>query len=509
MKRKLLFSTMFAAMLSIGIIAGGCQTSKAAPSKPAPKAEMPAPTSYSSGDTAYFPTGVASSSVLKVTRSTPSQVGVNEDFSYTITATNLSNTLALNDVVLNETVEGALQVASSDPEAQKTGNGYSWNLGTLMPGQSKTITVNAKATDVGDITRCVNAAFVPVVCVVTNVVKPGLTLEKTGPAEVLKCDPIEYRFTVRNPGSGPANNVVIKDTLPEGLVTASGGVRDVNINVGTLAPGEAKAYSLAVRANGTGTFSNTATASASAGLQATDGHQIIVKAPVLEVTGKSPELRYLERTACHEYTVTNSGDGVAKNATLTIAAQGGTFQRATANATPTGNTVKYSLGDLAPGASKTIEVCYSRTEIGKVTTTATAEAYCADNVVKTEETEFKGIAALLLEVVDSDDPVELGNETTYVITVTNQGSATATNVTITANLDDGMNFVSGAGATRTTAEGDKVTFAPLAELAPKASATWRIVAKARTSGDKRTAVEMNADQLDTPVNETESTNLYE
>lgn len=54
-----------------------------------------------------------------------------------------------------------------------------------------------------------------------------------------------------------------------------------------------------------------------------------------------------------------------------------------------------------------------------------------------------------------------------------------------------------------------MTFEPYASLAPKQKISWTLVVKANQTGDTRFAVEMNTDQLTSPVNETESTRFYE
>ena len=48
-----------------------------------------------------------------------------------------------------------------------------------------------------------------------------------------------------------------------------------------------------------------------------------------------------------------------------------------------------------------------------------------------------------------------------------------------------------------------------ATLAPKAKATWEVQVKSIKPGDVRFKVNMNSDQLDRDVEETESTNFYE
>ncbi|MCC7408714.1 MAG: DUF11 domain-containing protein, partial [Phycisphaeraceae bacterium] len=119
------------------------------------------------------------------------------------------------------------------------------------------------------------------------------------------------------------------------------------------------------------------------------------------------------------------------------------------------------------------------------------------------------IAAVLLEVVDEADPIQIGDVETYTVVVTNQGSAAETDIQIVCTLEDAMQFVSATGVTAGTASGRTVTFAPLAELAPKAKAVWKLQVKALKPGDIRFKTSMTTEQLTRPVEETEATNFYE
>ncbi|MCB9849301.1 MAG: hypothetical protein H6817_01200, partial [Phycisphaerales bacterium] len=59
-----------------------------------------------------------------------------------------------------------------------------------------------------------------------------------------------------------------------------------------------------------------------------------------------------------------------------------------------------------------------------------------------------------------------------------------------------------------TADGKKVTFAALPSLAPKAKAVYKVTIKGVSEGDARFEVELNSDQITSPVMETESTHIY-
>jgi hypothetical protein len=116
---------------------------------------------------------------------------------------------------------------------------------------------------------------------------------------------------------------------------------------------------------------------------------------------------------------------------------------------------------------------------------------------------------VLLEVIDTDDPVQIGGRTTYVITATNQGSSPSTNVQITVAVEDAEEIVEASGPTPITVEGNTGRSAPLATLAPKAKATWQVTVKALKPGDVRFRASMTTAELSRNVEETEATQLCE
>ena len=79
---------------------------------------------------------------------------------------------------------------------------------------------------------------------------------------------------------------------------------------------------------------------------------------------------------------------------------------------------------------------------------------------------------------------------------------------VVATLPDEEEFVKAGGATEATADGKKITFAPVAVLKPKQSVTWTVEVKAIKAGDVRFKVELNSDSLTKPATENEPTRLY-
>lgn len=475
---------------------------------PAPKAAAPKPASGRS--VAYFPSGRRDSSVLMVERVMPSQVVVGQEFDADIIVTNYSD-LTYDNVVLSDICAQNFKLVSATPPPASSANGVNkWNLGTIAPGESKTVKIRGVATSPGALKNCLTLDFTSAACLATDVIAPKLALALEATPEVLVCDPIKLTYTVTNTGSGNATNVVINQKLPEGLTTVDGKTSVTTVPV-TLEPNKPQKFEILVKASKAGTVSNTASATADNGLKA-DGAAVSTKVlkPVLTIKKTGPATVFLGRTATYEIVVTNTGDGDAKGAVIDDPIPAGAkFSSATAGGALVGNTVSWKLGDLKPKDSKTVSVTIVPADVvSTLKNVSTARAYCADAVSATAETAVKGIPALLLEVVDDPDPIEVNGTTTYTIEVTNQGTATATNVKIVSTLEDSQDFVAAGGATKGAANGKVVTFDPLPSLAPKGKAVWTVKVKAVKEGDIRFKTAMTADQLTRPVEETESTNQY-
>ncbi|MHA7813959.1 MAG: COG1361 family protein [Phycisphaerales bacterium] len=456
-----------------------------------------------------FPTGDVNTSALLVHQVMPNEVARGQDFGFSYHITNLTNN-ELQNVMLMLDSSNNLEVVRSNPEGNNSGDGMTWALGELGPRQTKVIRLTGNADQVGTASDCITVSYNNFLCANTRVVEPALALSKTATAEALSCDEIVIRYLVENTGSGSASNVVIKDTLPEGLAMNNGS-RSVNIPVGTLAAGESRAFEVRATASGTGEFTSDAMASADGGLEAqSDATTTVISQPELAVAVECTEMQFLGRNFTYNYSIENTGDGVANSATASASIpQGTSVVRVSNGGQVQGNNVVWNFGAMDAGASRDFSMTVSASSIGNYTSSVVANAACADSVSDSCRTEVKGIPAILLEVVDITDPVEVGQQTTYVITVTNQGSANDNNIRIVATLPPEQSFVSASGATNGTANGKTVNFAPSGSLAPGAAITWRVTVRADSAADSRFRVEMTSANLKSEVIETEATNLYE
>jgi uncharacterized repeat protein (TIGR01451 family)/fimbrial isopeptide formation D2 family protein len=446
--------------------------------------------------------------VVKLEKIMPNQVQTGTEFEYKIRVTNLTGS-ALADVVVTDTLSSNFQYKTSNPQANVQGNKLVWVFAGLGPKETKEITGIAVAAASGIVRNSADVTYRMPLSLQAVSIQPIVSITKTAPAEVSVCDLINCTLRVENTGTGPANNVKIIDDLPSGLVTVQGSSR-VEIPIGTLLAGTARDISVAVKAQKSGRYTNNAAVFAD-GINVRSPQVLtIVRQPILNIVKTGPEMQYIDREVAYEIYVTNTGDWPAVNTLIEDEIPAGAaFVKASQGGVLVQNRVMWKVAKLNPGATAETSVTYMPRDIGTVVDTVRASAVCAEVAAVTAKTEVRGVPAVLLEVIDLADPIRIGNNTTYRIMVTNQGSAVAANIAVKAVLEPQMEYVSSVGATNGALAGDTVTFAPLPSLAPKSRATWEVSVKAKAVGDVRFKAIMKCDQLDRDVMETESTDFYE
>jgi len=440
----------------------------------------------------------------------PSQVELNRHFSYTIKVTNLTGA-TLKGIVVSEELPDAFELTGAEPTAEQDGKTMVWEIDSLGPKASVEITASGIPKETETLEYCTNVVTPSAAtCAKVDVIEPRLKLAKSAPQGALVCDPIRVQYVVTNIGTGPAQEVKIVDTLADGLVT-SDGKSELVIIAGTLLAGQVKEFSAELRARKTGEYVSKAVARSADGLEVeSEATTTVVDQPVLTITQTGAEKLYVGRSVTYEITVANTSEAPATNAVIENAIPAGvTSMKASAGARLTNKKIVWPLGTLAPNTTRTVYVSFAPTKAGTLTNKVTATAHCADAVTVSAQTTIAAIPAVLMEVIDIADPVEVGGRTTYVITVTNQGSAPSTNIGVVCVLEENVRYVSSTGSTVGSIENGTLTFSPLAKLAPKARAIWRVVVTALKPGDTRFKATINTDELTRPVEETEATRVYE
>jgi uncharacterized repeat protein (TIGR01451 family) len=407
-------------------------------------------------------------------------------------------------VVIHDVVPANASFVRSEPEGRLENGRLVWQIGDLDAGETRSIRVWMKADKEGTIVNCASVSSDPRTCASTIVVNPAIALTKTQPREVTTCDPIPVTIVVRNTGSSQLSNVKVSDNLPEGLT--SEGRRNLVFDAGTLAPGQSKEFKFNANAARPGTFENVARVTADEGVSAEASAATAVRQAVLTIACKARDRQYLTRPFDVCLTVANTGDTAATGTQVVLPIPAGlTATSATAGGQISGNNVVWDLGALG-SEPKTVCVTFTGANAGTYTFNASAKGACAAQVTTTCQTVLTGISALLLEKADNPDPIQIGENTTYTVKVTNQGTADDTNVKMVVEFPAEIDPVSASNGG--VVSGKRVTFPPFPRLTPKQAFEYTIIAKGVKAGDARVTFIRTSDGIPAPTSAEESTRVY-
>jgi len=439
----------------------------------------------------------------------PEEIQVGKPATFDIKVVN-SGTVTAYDVQVHDMVPQGTHLLGTKPELQSdAGGALRWSLGNLEPGAEKYVEVKLMPDSEGEIGSVASVTFATRASGRTLATKPELKIDASNSGQVMIGDQIAVTITISNLGTGVARDIVLFDSLPAEVRHPAG--TDLEFAVGDLAPKETRKIELTMTAARAGGVKNQLSARGDGNLVAETIVEFEVIAPQIAVSIKGPRRRYLERQATYTVQVANPGTATAKNIELVSrlpralkfvsANNSGRYDEST-------HAVYWSLEELPGGEQGKVKLVALPTESGAHTlrVESTAQGDLSDSSEETVQVE--GLSALFFEVVDVEDPVEVGGETSYEIRVLNQGTKLARNIVVTAMLPEDLKPLSTDGPTHGTIQGNQVVFEPLPRLAPKGDTTYTVHAQGVRPGDQRVRVQVQSDDLRSPVTKEESTRVY-
>ena len=444
--------------------------------------------------------------LVEVTKHSPATASVGQTIENTIVVNPRAH---VGNVELTHFVPANAEFVKADPApASVSGKKLVWNWAELKQSEKRNVKVWIKPMAEGSLRSCSTIHALPFGCVVTKVGKPAITVEKSGPAVANVGDRVTYNIVVRNTGTSPAELVEVKDTLPPGF-THESGKRELIFDAGNLQPGDAKQATVVVTAAQRGVFVNRVVASAANTDPATAEATTKVVQPGLKIVKTGPPQQFLGKTATYDITVSNIGDTTLTGVTVTDNAPTNAVIKAAPGAQVVGNQATWSVGTLESGKSRQLSLGLQAREPGITVNNVSVSTAEGLTDASQAQTLWRGFAAVLVEMVDSPDPLLVGESTTYTLKVTNQGTAEDRNVSIVVKFPQQLAPTAAGGQTVGTIQGSNVVFAPLASIGPKQVATWTIKAKAAAVGDGRVTAEITTALLKSrPVMEIEATQVY-
>jgi uncharacterized repeat protein (TIGR01451 family) len=452
---------------------------------------------------------------LAVEKRGPREIQVGKPARYEILVRNIGSATA-HELTLRDAVPSGTTLVTTTPPASPVApasataaNDLVWSLGTLPPGGQARVTMEVLPQIEGEIGSVASVSFRADASVRSRATKPDLQIECATPAPVLIGRDMQLTITITNPGSGVATGVVLEGFLPENVSHRSG--RELEFDVGQLRPGESRTIDLVLGTRGPGVHAARLAARGDGGIEVEHQVPLEVTAPTLALAVDMPLRRFLQRPATCSISMVNAGTAPAR--AIELAAQlppGMKFVRANNAGWHDDRThrVLWNLEELPAGETGTVEVVVMPVDLGqqKIVAAARSADGLADQVAHVCEVE--GLAALVFDVVDSEDPIEVQGVTEYVIRVRNQGTKPATGVRLTASLLGDLEPLQAQGPAGHRVANLTVSFEPLAKLAPLEEALFRIRVRGSRAGDHRIQVRLESADHPAPITKEEITRVY-
>lgn len=467
---------------------------------------------------------------IEIVKKGPAEGILGEYVGFNIEVANPGQADAQEVVVKDKIEEGFEYIQCTlEPDSVKAGE-IEWKLGTLPKDATKKFTLTLKAKKVGELqnTAVVLSKEAPpqTATAIVKIGAPEVYIIKQGLKEVRQGEVANYELAVKNSGDAVAKDVMIRDTIPAGLQFKD---RDPNTpytlkwQLGDLQPKEERKITYALNAVTVGSHTNTAKAYVKNKEVHKANFTTTVVAPEVKLTKSGPRLMYLHRSASYVIKIENNGNGPALDLVVTdslpehldfIAAEPRGILKPAKDNVLASITWKF---DQIP-AKSAMEI--------KLELRAKKRGQCVNSVklISTSDrppkiapmsaevsTKIIGVPAMHVSTYDTEDPVEIGKQTIYVIDCRNEGTSPCTNILMRNAIPPEMEFIEAEGSTshKWDEAGHQVIFEAFPILQPGDKLTFKIRCKAIKSGSAKNRAIMKYDQFDQEIINEEGTSVYQ
>jgi len=443
------------------------------------------------GETASLKMAVPS---LEIEAYGPGTVGIHKQVQYRIIATNRDRidaqrvSVALNLPTWVQVQNVNTTAGRRENAADQNASRVNWMIDRIPAGDSCTMVVDVIPTRAEAFDLALDWAMQPVSASSRiAVTEPRLEMNIAGPNEVLYGETAVYNVTVRNPGTGVAEEVAVM--LPEAL----GGEKAV---LGDIPPGQDRTFQVELLARAAGQLDLTTSAAARGNLQASSTRNILVRRPQLEVQITGPEMKYAGSNGEYEVTVRNSGDATGREIVAAIALPAGVqYLGGIDGAETVENGLKWNIGTLDIGDLRKYRISCQMNVDGQVNLEVAARGSGEIAAISRCTTVVETIADLVLTVEDPKGPLPLNQNVEYTVRIKNRGTRAAEQLDLVFMFSDGID-PSSAGGLGSQIEPGKVAFSPIQLIEPGQEIMLTVTAQANMPGTHKFRAQLTGTATD-------------
>ncbi|MBR6993452.1 MAG: DUF11 domain-containing protein, partial [Methanobrevibacter sp.] len=451
-----------------------------------------------------------------------SSIDVGDSVEWTISVINVGPSTALDVKVKDNLPDGAIILSANPSAGNFDMNTRVWEIGSLDANNPVSLILVTQIVAEGNITN--------VVVVNTSTYEPNKTnneannttvanpvcdleiIKLVNASRVYEDDLVEWTITVINRGPSVAYDVIVNDTLPNGLKlissTPSTGKYSNGIwDIGTMDKDATVSLVLITQATELGNITNIASVNSTTPDKNTTNNIAnntteVIPVCDLEIT-KLVNASNVNITDFVEWTirVVNKGPSTAKDVKVTENLPSGLkVIKVTPSTGSYANNV-WTIGDLEKDASVSLVLITQVIKDGNITNIVVVNTTTPDsnetNNKANNTTEVNPVCDLDIIKLVSAKKAYVGEELTWTIKVTNHGPSAASDVKVLENIPNSLKYIKAIASKGTY--NAKTQVWTIGKLASGSSVTLKIVTKVLSVGNITNPVEVTTT---TPENDT-------
>jgi len=440
----------------------------------------------------------------------PPSAVVGEEVVYRIRATNPGE-VPVERVVLNAEIPPWVIIRHTDADngnwvvyPRNDGSGISdleWRVNRIDPGETNLLALWLVSQLPRTIELPIQHDFHrPPIVAKVELQEPKLVMELVGPDEVRWNDLVVYTLVIRNVGNGSAEKLRFE------LVQTSAEKKATEMEE-PLLPGDGREIPIEVRAGREQEHLDIAIVALGAhDLKSEVNRRIRVLRPRLEMSVQTSPLHFVDEPAEMLIRVVNNGNADAENITIRAelplgaihetSSEGGLFVQQQQQ-----NIVEWRGRFIGKGEMQTFSLtCRPRREGECRISVAASEP--AGSILASSNGTFMAEAVVELDLVvqKPNGPIELGQEVTYTIEVTNIGTKAAEEVEISMMFDERLEPTAVAGREAKSTPNGQVFFEKIPTILPKQTEIVKVSVEAKGIGTAQIRAEViRADASGGPI----------